>query len=255
MAPGRRRACRVSPARAPPIPAPGAPARPAGRCPRSCAGSRWCPPRCTGPGCPGRRARRGTPGCSRSPRGVGWPRRTRAWRPGCRRSWPWPTRAGGACRARPPARGPAASSRRAPSSPVAMSAIFHCRPWSSDSVLSPTLRSRMYAMAYSSAPWAAPRHIAALPHRSWLMWASSVFSPLLSAGSPTTSTSSGSMRTPSKASSASVQPRRPILRWVPATLTRGATGRRPRPRCPCRCPSHCPGSGTTPGTPPPGGPR
>ena len=51
------------------------------------------------------------------------------------------------------------------------------------------------------------------------MWASRVLSPLLSAGSPGTSTSPGSMRTPSKASSASVQPRRPILRWVPATLT------------------------------------
>src|SRR6266850_216959 len=26
-------------------------------------------------------------------------------------------------------------------------------------------------MAYSSAPWAAPRHMAALPQRSWLRWA------------------------------------------------------------------------------------
>ena len=43
--------------------------------------------------------------------------------------------------------------------------------------------------------------------------------PQLSAGSPTTRTSSGSIRTPSKASSASVQPRRPIFLWVPATLT------------------------------------
>ncbi len=39
-------------------------------------------------------------------------------------------------------------------------------------------------MACSSAPWAAPTHIAALPHLSWLMWASRVLSPELSAGSP-----------------------------------------------------------------------
>ncbi len=51
------------------------------------------------------------------------------------------------------------------------------------------------------------------------MWASNVLSPLLSAGSPGTRTSPGSMRTPSKASSASVHPRSPILRWVPAMLT------------------------------------
>src|SRR4051794_1000752 len=76
-------------------------------------------------------------------------------------------------------------------------------------------------MAYSRAPWAAPRHMAALPQRSWLRWASSVLKASASSGFPARRTSSASMRTSSKANSASVQPRRPIFLWVPAMLTPG----------------------------------
>ena len=102
-----------------------------------------------------------------------------------------------------------------------MSAIFHCRPWKSASVLSPTLRSFMYCTAYSSAPCAAPTHIAALPQRSWLMCEISVLNDSLFAASPHSNTSSGSMRTSSNASSASLVPRRPIFTCVPATVTPG----------------------------------
>ena len=103
-----------------------------------------------------------------------------------------------------------------------MSAIFHCRPWSAASGLPPTMRSFMYRIAYSSAPCAAPTHIAALPHRSWLMWPISVLNESLFSASPARRTSSGSMRTSSKASSASLVPRSPIFSCVPATVTPSA---------------------------------
>ena len=82
-----------------------------------------------------RRARPGTRGRSRSRRAAGSPRRTRTWPRGWPRSSPSRSRAPAACRAaRPGARRAAAAGGRA-SSCVAMSAIFHCRPWSSASGL------------------------------------------------------------------------------------------------------------------------
>ena len=80
----------------------------------------------------------------------------------------------------------------------------------------------MYCTAYSSAPCAAPMHIAALPQRSWLMCEISVLNDSLLPGSPHTSTSAGSMRTSSKASSASLVARSPIFTCVPVTVTPGA---------------------------------
>ena len=60
--------------------------------------------------------------------------------------------------------------------PGALRARSPCRrastadPGATASGLPPITRSFMYRTAYSSAPWAAPTHIAALPQRSWLRW-------------------------------------------------------------------------------------
>ena len=83
-------------------------------------------------------------GCSRSRRGAGWPRRTRAWRRGWQPilAMADSERRRRAVRVRPLHRR-RCSRKRAPSSSVAMSAIFHCRPWRSASSLVATLRSRM----------------------------------------------------------------------------------------------------------------
>ena len=78
-------------------------------------------------------------------------------------------------------------------------------------------------------------HMAALPHRSWLMCEISVLNVSLFAGSPVSSTSSGAMNTSSNASSASLVPRRPIFTWVPATVTPSdsrSTATAPMPRAP-----------------------
>ncbi len=100
-----------------------------------------------------------------------------------------------------------------------MSAAFHWSPWSSASGRPPTTRSLMYRTAYSSAPCAAPTHMAAFPHRSWLRCEISVLNASLFDGSPSRSTSSGPTYTSSKASSASLVPRRPIFTCVPAQVT------------------------------------
>ncbi len=72
-----------------------------------------------------------------------------------------------------------------------------------------TSRSFMYRTACSSAPWAAPTHMAAFPHRSWLRWPSSTLKASVVSGTPATRMSSSPMDTPSNATSASV------AAWIP----------------------------------------
>ena len=101
------------------------------------------------------------------------------------------------------------NSNRAPSTATAMSASFHCSPCSAAIGLPPTTRSFMYRTECSNAPWAAPTHMAALPHRSWLRWARRTLNASVEAGSPANSTSSSVTATSSKAISDSV------AAWIP----------------------------------------
>jgi len=113
----------------------------------------------------GRRARRGTPGCSRSRRAAGWPRRTPSWPPGCRRSWPWPTRARGV----PPDR-PGPGPGRAANGPLeltAMSRSSTCRPWRSGQLFVPRPGRSCSRWRTRGRPGPRPRHMAAFPHRSF----------------------------------------------------------------------------------------